>query len=455
MDIVKEEEDFVELKISVIDTGIGISKESQGKLFKEYSQVHQTIFKYEGTGLGLAICKKLCTLMNGSIGVISEPGKGSNFYFTVKMGKCTEQPQQQQPSQNITQYPDSSDHSDGEQLLTELQGPNETCLILYHDKRVKSILEYYFKELNTKYIVIEPCFDTGYIQKIVESVKGPISFVFFDEYYLKESRHMPLLHAHKLDELKKLLSLHNTRYNIQFGPPKFVLAFSDKRRKSINNFDIIIRKPIMLSSLNVLAKQLKGMNKELEFDGNKRRHSYNVSFELTSKLKVFRFPDDSRKKSCPAIFTIRNGSRLVTSDSSDSDDEVKMEKYKKRATVLVADDNIIITQILQHILEDTGATVVTVSDGADAVKVFKDYYQNGKHFDLVLLDMNMSKMDGITCCKEIRLFEKQVKTKKSSIVGVTGDTSYSVQQKCIAAGMNKVLFKPISKEDIIACLPRH
>src|SRR5690606_15352353 len=145
---------------------------------------------------------------------------------------------------------------------------SETCLILYHDKRVKSILEYYFKELNTKYIVIEPCFDTGYIQKIVESVKGPISFVFFDEYYLKESRHMPLLHAHKLDELKKLLSLHNTRYNIQFGPPKFVLAFSDKRRKSINNFDIIIRKPIMLSSLNVLAKQLKGMNKELEFDGN-------------------------------------------------------------------------------------------------------------------------------------------------------------------------------------------
>ncbi len=83
----------VMLMFSVKDTGIGLPKEQIAKLFQSFSQADtSTTRKYGGTGLGLTISKKLTQLMNGDIGVESEPGKGSNFYFTAVFEKGSEQP---------------------------------------------------------------------------------------------------------------------------------------------------------------------------------------------------------------------------------------------------------------------------------------------------------------------------------------------------------------------------
>lgn len=74
----------IELFFLVIDTGIGIDKEQQDKLFKSYSQVDASISRrYGGTGLGLNICKQLVELMDGNIHVESEIGKGSMFSFHI------------------------------------------------------------------------------------------------------------------------------------------------------------------------------------------------------------------------------------------------------------------------------------------------------------------------------------------------------------------------------------
>jgi signal transduction histidine kinase len=86
--LLEETGDDVRLSFSVRDTGIGISEENQKKLFQSFNQADSsTTRRFGGTGLGLAICRKLVELMNGTLALISRPGEGSTFSFTLQYAK--------------------------------------------------------------------------------------------------------------------------------------------------------------------------------------------------------------------------------------------------------------------------------------------------------------------------------------------------------------------------------
>ncbi|MEA5568225.1 response regulator [Anabaena sp. UHCC 0399] len=107
---------------AVTDTGLGITTEDQSKLFTPFTQVDaSTTRKYGGTGLGLAICKQLVTLMEGDVGVESQLGEGSKFWFEIPFAK------QQEP---VTRIDDCGILSDRRLLVVDDNATNRK--IIYH-----------------------------------------------------------------------------------------------------------------------------------------------------------------------------------------------------------------------------------------------------------------------------------------------------------------------------------
>ena len=107
------------LKFAVEDTGIGISKYDQKRIFNSFEQGDlSSTKKFEGSGLGLSICKRLVTLMGGQINVESELGKGSSFWFVIPLGRSN-----LTSSDIYTAHDRSNTH-----VLLVTSNPNNTCL---------------------------------------------------------------------------------------------------------------------------------------------------------------------------------------------------------------------------------------------------------------------------------------------------------------------------------------
>jgi len=118
----------VTLHFTIRDTGIGIPASHHGRLFSTFTQVDgSTTRKYGGTGLGLAISKQLATKMGGSIGVESEPGKGSTFWFTAVFARQSDSPVEPAP-----------EHTEIEGLHVLVADDHQTNLSLVVDRKASA-----------------------------------------------------------------------------------------------------------------------------------------------------------------------------------------------------------------------------------------------------------------------------------------------------------------------------
>ncbi len=111
-------------------------------------------------------------------------------------------------------------------------------------------------------------------------------------------------------------------------------------------------------------------------------------------------------------------------------------------SVLIVDDEEATREILQIILEMTGYQVYSAEDGEDALEKVANHLP-----DIILLDMMMPKMDGLTVCRHLR---DQPQTAHLPIIILSGNSFDRVERQSLAAGANCFLAKPIDPEDLLA-----
>lgn len=126
------------LLFSVRDTGIGIAPENIEKIFRPFTQADSsTTRKYGGTGLGLSISKKLVEIMHGNIGVESQPGVGTTFYFSVELG-IPEAPAQAQP---VARNPEAAEKREAFDIKTPFR-----LLVAEDSEDNRALLQHYLKK---------------------------------------------------------------------------------------------------------------------------------------------------------------------------------------------------------------------------------------------------------------------------------------------------------------------
>nr|MDT0251585.1 transporter substrate-binding domain-containing protein [Endozoicomonas sp.] len=356
--LLSSREDVVRLEFSVTDTGIGIGKKQQGKLFQSFSQVDgSTTRKFGGTGLGLAICKSLVQMMNGDISVESEPGKGSVFKFAVELGVGHQAALSEKPSEKSLA---------GVRVLVVDDNAEARALLLSHLKI--SGCETWEKGHGDEALAL--------LQQKNTSQQDAISLVLLDW-------RMP-----DLDGIELAESIHKLNLAVE---PKLIMVSAYGREevmtKASDEVDAFLIKPV------------------------------NHSVLVETILRILNRPGSQEL----AVI-----------------EEARFCEIMPRGRILLAEDNEINRQVARELLEGMGLDVVMVTNGVEAVERVRS-----EDFDLVFMDIQMPEMDGYQATRMIR---RKLGKNKLIIIAMTAHAMTGDRERCLQAGMNDHISKPLSPE---------
>ena len=360
------------LRFSIKDTGIGISAENQSHLFEKFTQEDaSTTRNYGGSGLGLAISKQLVELMGGEIGVVSEKGHGSEFWFTVRL--CRQDVKvQDRPlvPADIKQY---------------------HFLVVDDNATNREILMTQFRAWGVR---------------AEEASDGPEAL---------KALHL----AHESGD-----HFHVAILDMQMpGMDGAELARTIKADKTIK--DTIL---VLMTSLGQRG-DAQAM-KQLGF-----------AAYLTKPVRQ------------AALFGCL--SAVLTNAAKDQEEQplvtrhVVNELQRVSMRILLAEDNITNQQVALGILKKLGFSADAVANGAEALKSLETL-----PYDLVLMDVQMPEMDGYEATRQIRNPQSAVANHEIPIIAMTANAMKGDREKCLAAGMNDYLSKPVMPRELADVLDR-
>ena len=369
IELIERTGEKVQLKFSVRDTGMGMTKEQSAKLFQPFTQADMsTTRKHGGTGLGLTICRRLVELMGGRIWLESEPGVGSTFYFTAWVGVGTKQGTGKMIPEKLTQLRVLivDDNSAAQEILREpLTGIVKHVDVVASGKEAIAAVK--------QQDAAEP-YDILFMDWRMPGMDG-----------LQASRHI------KSDE-----TLQNT--------PHIVLVTAFGREE---------------------------VREEAE-----RIHLDGFLVKPITKSMV--------------VDTLVNVFAEASQEVSSSAEDEHAAKLRG-ARILLTEDNEINQQIAVELLEGAGATVKVANNGLEATEILLNGPQPPP-FDVVLMDLQMPKMDGYQATAKLRA-EQRLAT--LPIIAMTAHATLEERQRCIAAGMNDHISKPIDPANLFETVGRY
>ena len=357
------------LRFDVADTGIGIPPAALSTLFEQFTQGDATVARrYGGTGLGLSISRKLAALMGGIIGVASEEGRGSQFWFTAALAPARAAPDAVPPP--------------------DLGGMR--VLVVDDNAINREIMEKQLKSWHAGPLLIgEPGTVVAASLRAVDSGDA-FSVAILD---------------HTMPGLDGLTLARLIRAEPKLAGMRLVLATSStapelQRDATAAGIATVLVKPCSPSSL----------------------------------LAAITSPPEALAAAREMVAPVADAATGAAIGAG--------------LRVLVAEDNKVNQAVVKQMLEKLGCRVDAVANGLEAVEAVRL-----APYHLVFMDVQMPEMDGLAATGVIRALH-QPDRRDVWIVALTANAFAEDAQRCLAAGMNDFLAKPIRPHDLKSCLER-
>jgi len=363
----EETDTAVVLRFEVHDTGIGLTEEQRGRLFKSFSQADaSTTRKYGGTGLGLAISMRLAALMQGQVGVESEVGVGSNFWFTARLGKSRKRRRALLPDPDLR----------GRRMLVVDDNANARLVLA----EMLTSMSFKVDTAGSGAAALE-----AVASRAAEG--APYQAVFLD-WRMPEMDGLQTaagIRALGLTPLPRLFMV------TAFGREELL-----KAAEAVGIEDVLI-KPVTASLL---------------FDTVMR--AFGAFREETQTAAAA--PQEWAQQLAPL----------------------------RGARILLVEDNELNQQVAGELLQDAGFVVAVADNGRTAL----DMVQRAD-YDAVLMDMQMPVMDGVAATIALRGMPRFADL---PIIAMTANAMPRDRERCLAAGMNGFVAKPIDPAELFAAL---
>ena len=366
------------LHVAVRDTGIGMTAEQMGRLFQSFQQADtSTTRKFGGTGLGLSISKKLAALMGGEVGVDSAPGRGSTFWFTVRVGVGRPEATRAAPAQ------------------VRLHG--HRALVVDDNDSARRVLRELLTGLRLQ--VDEAAGGQQALAAVAlrDAGAAPYDLVFLDD-------QMPGMDGSEAARAMRALDLAHA--------PHLVLVAAPSRQEASPGwaelgFDALLSKPVSGSMLQEVVLRALGLGQAEPAEPSSALHAAG--------------PGGEGMSGSSSLAPLR-GARL-----------------------LLVEDNDLNQQVASELLADQGILVDIADNGRIAVDKVLAAESRCAPYDLVLMDMQMPVMDGLSATAEIRL---TLDAARLPILAMTANAMEQDRERCRQAGMQGFVPKPIDPEEL-------